>query len=217
MKLLDFGVGGVELYLQKGLFIANFKQTKFYPKRRSLMKEKKRKMIGIALIAIIILCVIGIIASPSDDKQDDKKQTQTEQTEKQNTEATEQDSENAEPETEEKDEVAEIEGVDIIFSETVRDDKTGNWRLAKVTGSKSAEEYAVDYYKQYFKADNEVHAVVNYTLNTTACITCVGDTLNVRIYEHIEDEEQYAENLFTGTKYAEYNVNKSTGDVEKVE
>ena len=196
--------------MQKGLFIANLAQTKFYPKRRSLMKEKKRKKVGIVLIAIIVLCIIGIIASPSDDKKDDSNP-------KQNTEVTEQASETTEPKTEEKDEPAEIDGVDIIFSDTVRNDKTGNWRLAKVTGDKSAEEYAADYYKQYFKADNEVHAVVNFTLNTTACITCVGDTLNVRIYEHIKDEEQYAENLFTGTKYAEYNVDKNTGDVEKVE
>lgn len=198
----------------KGLFIANLAQTKFYPKRRSLMKEKKRKKVGIVLIAIIVLCIIGIIALPSDDKKDD---SNPKQTERQNTEVTEQASETTEPKTEEKDEPAEIDGVDIIFSDTVRNDKTGNWRLAKVTGDKSAEEYAADYYKQYFKADNEVHAVVNFTLNTTACITCVGDTLNVRIYEHIKDEEQYAENLFTGTKYAEYNVDKNTGDVEKVE
>ena len=156
------------------------------------MKEKKRKKVGIVLIAIIVLCIIGIIASPSDDKKDDSNPKQTEQ---QNTEVTEQASETTEPKTEEKDEPAEIDGVDIIFSDTVRNDKTGNWRLAKVTGDKSAEEYAADYYKQYFKADNEVHAVVNFTLNTTACITCVGDTLNVRIYEHIKDEEQYAENL----------------------
>lgn len=205
------------MYLQKGLFIANFKQTKFYPKRRSLMKEKKRKMFGIVLIAIIVFCIIGIIASPSDDKKDKNEPKQTEQAEQKNTEVNEQASETVEPETEKKDEVADIDGVDIMFSDTVRNDKTGNWRLARVTGNKSVEEYAVDYYTQYFKADNEVHAVVNYTLNTTACITCVGDTLNVRIYEHIEDEEQYAENLFTGMKYAEYNVDKNTGDVEKVE
>lgn len=203
--------------MQKGLFIANFTQTKFYPKRRSLMKGKKRKMVGIVLIAIIVFCIIGIIASPSDDKKGENEQNQTEQVEQKNTKVNEQVSETAEPETENEDEVAGIDGVDIIFSDTVRNDKTGNWRLAKVTGNKSAEEYAVDYYKQYFKADNEVHAVVNYTLNTTACITCVGDVLNVRIYEHIKDEEQYAENLFTGTKYAEYNVNKNTGDIEKVE
>ena len=214
MKLLDFGVGGGRIVVAKGLFIANLAQTKFYPKRRSLMKEKKRKKVGIVLIAIIVLCIIGIIALPSDDKKDD---SNPKQTERQNTEVTEQASETTEPKTEEKDEPAEIDGVDIIFSDTVRNDKTGNWRLAKVTGDKSAEEYAADYYKQYFKADNEVHAVVNFTLNTTACITCVGDTLNVRIYEHIKDEEQYAENLFTGTKYAEYNVDKNTGDVEKVE
>lgn len=203
--------------MQKGLFKADFKQTKFYPKRRSLMKEKKRKMVGIVLIAIIVFCIIGIIASPSDDKKDNNEPTQEEQTEQKNAEVNEQDSENVEPETEKKDEVADIDGVDIMFSDTVRNDKTGNWRLARVTGNRTAEEYAVDYYNKYFKADNEVHAVVNYTLNTTACITCVGDTLNVRIYEHIEDEEQYAEDLFTGMKYAEYNVNKNTGDVEKVE
>ena len=57
----------------------------------------------------------------------------------------------------------------------------------------------------------------DHAVKTAGCITCVGDTLNVRIYEHIKDEEQYAENLFTGTKYAEYNVDKNTGDVEKVE
>lgn len=181
------------------------------------MKGKKRKMVGIVLIAIIVFCIIGIIASPSDDKKGENEQNQTEQVEQKNTKVNEQVSETAEPETENEDEVAGIDGVDIIFSDTVRNDKTGNWRLAKVTGNKSAEEYAVDYYKQYFKADNEVHAVVNYTLNTTACITCVGDVLNVRIYEHIKDEEQYAENLFTGTKYAEYNVDKNTGDIEKVE
>lgn len=95
------------------------------------MKEKKRKKVGIVLIAIIVLCIIGIIASPSDDKKDDSNPRQTEQ---QNTEVTEQASETTEPKTEEKDEPAEIDGVDIIFSDTVRNDKTGNWRLAKVTG-----------------------------------------------------------------------------------
>ena len=107
------------------------------------MKEKKRKKIGIVLIVIIVLCIIGIIASPSDDKKDDGNPKQPEQ---QNTEATEQASATTEPKTKEKDEPAEIDGVDIIFSDTVRNDKTGNWRLAKVTGDKSAEEYAVDYY-----------------------------------------------------------------------
>lgn len=61
--------------MQKGLFIANLAQTKFYPKRRSLMKEKKRKKVGIVLIAIIVLCIIGIIALPSDDKKDDSNQS----------------------------------------------------------------------------------------------------------------------------------------------
>ena len=118
--------------MQKGLFIANLAPTKFYPKRRSLMKEKKRKKVGIVLIVIIVLCIIGIIASPSDDKKDDGNSKQPEQ---QNTEATEQASATTEPKTKEKDEPAEIDGVDIIFSDTVRNDKTGNWSTADIYAS----------------------------------------------------------------------------------
>ena len=112
MKVLDFGVGGGRIVVAKGLFIANLTPTKFYPKRRSLMKEKKRKKIGIVLIVIIVLCIIGIIASPSDDKKDDGNPKQPEQ---QNTETTEQASETTEPKPEEKDEPAEIDGVEYIL------------------------------------------------------------------------------------------------------
>lgn len=214
MKLLDFGVGGGRIVVAKRLIYSQFSTNKILPQKEVSYEREKAKKGRHCTDRNHCFMHHRNNASPSDDKKDDSNPKQTEQ---QNTEVTEQASETTEPKTEEKDEPAEIDGVDIIFSDTVRNDKTGNWRLAKVTGDKSAEEYAADYYKQYFKADNEVHAVVNFTLNTTACITCVGDTLNVRIYEHIKDEEQYAENLFTGTKYAEYNVDKNTGDVEKVE
>ena len=126
-------------------------------------------------------------------------------------------SNNSEKETETTGKSATINGADVIFSDNVKNDATGNARLAKVTGEKSVEEYVLDYYKMYFKSDQEVHAIVNYTLNTTACVTSVGGKINVRIYEHIDGEEQDAKKLFTGEKYAEYNVDKATGTIDKVE
>ena len=181
------------------------------------MSKNKRSIIGVLLIAVIVLCIIGIVkpkdkkgVSPQQETVTAKSTTQPEVTE--STEEAEAVANNSE-----EDEYGTLEGVDIIFSDSVRDDKTGNWRLSKVTSNKSAEEYALDYYKKYFKGDQEVHAIVNYTLNATASITNVGNKINIRVYEHIKDEEQYAKTLFTGQKLTEYNVDKNTGAVEKVE
>ena len=161
------------------------------------MNQKRRNVIAVILIAIIVICIIGIMAKKpaGDDKSaTDKKETVESLTL----------SSNSEKETETTGKSATI-------------DATGNARLAKVTGEKSVEEYVLDYYKMYFKSDQEVHAIVNYTLNTTACVTSAGDKINVRIYEHIDGEEQDAKKLFTGEKYAEYNIDKETGTVEKIE
>lgn len=181
------------------------------------MSEKKRKMVGIVLIAIIAICVIGIVATPS--KKEDEETTNAEVAT--TTEPVEQDSEleseSEQSEAEEPQAESTLDEMSIIFSDSVRNDVTGKWRLAKVTGNKSAEEYAADYYREYFKEDNEVHAVVNFTLNTTACITYVGGEINVRIYEYEDGEEHDAKALFGGEKLEEYNVDPDTGAAEKVE
>lgn len=176
------------------------------------MNQKRRSMIAVILIAIIVICIIGILAKkPAGDYKPatDKKETVES--------LTISDSSETETETETTGKVVAIDGVDVIFSDNVKNDATGNARLAKVTGEKSVEEYVLDYYKMYFKSDQEVHAIVNYTLNTTACVTSVGDKINVRIYEHIDGEEQDAKKLFSGEKSAEYNVDKETGAIDKVE
>lgn len=174
------------------------------------MNQKRRGIVAIILIAIIIVCVIGIIMTKPAGKKvvDEKKETM------QSLDISNVDQEK-ETETSELSKI--IDNVDIIFFEKVPKDSTGNMRLAKVTGKKSAEGYALDYYNIYFKDDKEVHAIVNYTLNTTACITSVGNKINVRIYKHRDGEESDAKELFTGEKYAEYNIDKETGTVEKIE
>ena len=174
------------------------------------MNQKRRGIVAIILIAIIIVCVIGIIMTKPAGKKvvDEKKETM---------QSLDISSVDREKETETSEPSRTIDNVDIIFLEKVPKDSTGNMRLAKVKGNKSAEEYALDYYNTYFKDDNEVHAIVNYTLNTTACITSVGNKINVRIYEHRDGEESDAKELFTGEKYAEYNIDKETETVEKIE
>lgn len=181
------------------------------------MSEKKRKTVGIVLIAIIAICIIGIVATPSKKEDEETQNAESTATEVSAERDSEPESKTEQSETEEPQAESTLDEMSIIFSDSVRNDTTGRWRLAKVTGSKSAEEYAADYYKEYFEEENEVHAVVNFTLNTTACITYVGGEINVRIYEYEDGEEHDAKALFGGEKLAEYNVDPDTGVAEKVE
>jgi hypothetical protein len=188
--------------------------------------QKSRTIILVILLVIIAACIYGIV-SPSDSEKDTGNETEPVSTEVENskdeTETTQENTTAAEPqETTGEDKTVkegsyDIDGMDIIFSDSVRNDVTGNWRMAKVTGNKSTEEYALDYYKELFSDDSEVHAVVNFTLNTTSCITCVGGKINVRIYEYVDGEEHDAKALFGGTKYAEYNIDIETGKIETAE
>ena len=99
----------------------------------------------------------------------------------------------------------------------VNDDVTGNWRRMDIIEQADMEEYAVDYYNRNFESDNEIHAIINFTYNTTTCISCVGSQLDVTVYDYVDGEEHSAKTLFTGTKLAEYLVNKSDGAIEKLE
>ncbi len=119
--------------------------------------------------------------------------------------------------SEEKAEESEPLGFNVVFSKTYRNDKTGNWRLSKIAENISIEEYAVDYYKNYFEKDNEVHIIINFALNTTTRITVMGDLLDVAVMEYIDKEEHDASLACSGTLLEEYHVNINTGKVEKLE
>lgn len=107
---------------------------------------------------------------------------------------------------------------DVIFSNSVRDDVTGNWRLATITVYEPTENYAADYYKEYFQSDDEIHAVINFTLGTTSRITVLNPgTLAVTVYEHVDGEEHSAKDLFTGEKLGQFWVDTDTGEIEEIE
>lgn len=127
----------------------------------------------------------------------------------------------AESETEQSNEIScgnhEIAGASFFFSKSVINDVTGKWRISTVNTSMSAEEYAADYYKELFSADDEIHGVVNFALNTTNRITVMDSkTLDVTIMDYVNGEEHDAKELFSGTVLAEYTVDIETGQVEKI-
>lgn len=98
----------------------------------------------------------------------------------------------------------------------VRNDKTGNWRIATIAENINIEEYAKSYYEKYFKNDNELHGIVNFNYNTTTQISVIGDRLDIRIYEYVDKEEHDANLLYTGTPLGEFWVYLDNGDIEKV-
>ncbi|NFS12901.1 hypothetical protein FDE77_16985 [Clostridium botulinum] len=100
---------------------------------------------------------------------------------------------------------------------SVQNDLTGNWRIVKINDDLNIEEYALSYYKENFKSDKEIHGIINTKLNTTTCISNSGIFIDVRILEHIINEENNAKKLFSGKKIAEYYIYKDNGDIEKIQ
>lgn len=99
----------------------------------------------------------------------------------------------------------------------VNDDITGDWRMTYVNTTMSAEEYAIAYYKEYFKADTELHFLINQHLKTMAVIDQLGDFLDVRIYEYTLGEEYSADTMISEIKYGEWYVHLDTGEIQKLD
>lgn len=99
----------------------------------------------------------------------------------------------------------------------VNDDITGDWRMTYVNTTMSAEEYAIAYYKEYFKADTELHFLINQHLKTMAVIDQLGNFLDVRIYEYTLGEEYSADTMISEIKYGEWYVHLDTGEIQKLD
>ena len=75
----------------------------------------------------------------------------------------------------------------------------------------------IAYYKEYFKADTELHFLVNQHLKTVAVIDQLGNFLDVRIYEYTLGEEYSADTIASGIKYGEWYVHLDTGEIQKLD
>ena len=111
-----------------------------------------------------------------------------------------------------------IDDIGAYFSVSdVRNDVTGNWRISTIAENVDIQEYALSYYKEYFKDDKEIHAIVNFNCKTTTKISVIGNTLDVSIYDYVDGEEHDAKLLFSGTLLKEYSVNMDNGSIEEIQ
>lgn len=110
-----------------------------------------------------------------------------------------------------------IDDIEFWFSDSVINDITGSWRISSIASSKDITEYAVDYYNTFFSSDDEIHAIVNFSLNTTTSISVpYSGTLDVAVHEYVSGEEHDANALFGGMLLAEYFINLNTGETENI-
>lgn len=103
------------------------------------------------------------------------------------------------------------------IAKPVNNDKTGNWRYAGFGNSNiNFSEYALSYYNTRFESDKEIHAVINFTDNTTTRISYTGGILFVTVLEYVKGEEADATLMFSGKVIKDYIVYTDNGDIEDI-
>lgn len=110
-----------------------------------------------------------------------------------------------------------VDGIMTIKATSVNNDKMGNWRYSGFSESGlDMSEYALSYYKEYFKSDKEIHAIVNFADKTTTRISCTSGILYVTVMEYVDGEEHDADLMFTGDIINDYIVYTDNGDIEDI-
>lgn len=107
------------------------------------------------------------------------------------------------------------DSVGMTWFGNVRNDVTELWRLSECATHNDITTYAVDYYKAYFTSDDEIHAVVNFSLNTTSKISVIGGSLFVDVHEYVSGEEHDASKLFGGMVLQSFIIDIESGEVEQ--
>ena len=112
---------------------------------------------------------------------------------------------------------SELGEVEPTWYKSVRNDKTGNWRMLVVYTNKVMDgPLTIDYCDAYWEDESEVHFIVNLYLKTTTVIHKYGDVAYVTIHEYQDGEEHDAIKLAGGMVYSEFSVNLTTRDVEEI-
>lgn len=99
-----------------------------------------------------------------------------------------------------------------LFYNKVRNDVTGNWRLAAGASGTPISSCALEYYETMFTSDDEIHAVWNATLGTTTSIKVMSGLLFVDTFEYVDGEEHDAKLLFSGMLLDSQIIDLATGE-----
>lgn len=111
----------------------------------------------------------------------------------------------------------EIGGSGLTYYDSVRNDSTGKWRCSVIYTSANMVDHALNYYKTFFKSDDELHFICNLGLKTTTKICVVGDKLQVDVREYVDKEEHDAKIMNSGMLLASYLVDMESGAAEKIQ
>lgn len=174
------------------------------------IKNNKKLVIGLLIFFFIVVPILSSLFSEDSDISSKTASESTTQVKKEK--ATKSDN------TKVASGSYDIDNVNIIFSDSVRNDVTGNWRLAKTSDSVDINDYVIDYYKKMFSSDDEIHAIIDFSLKTTTKVSVITeDSLSVTTFEYVKGEEHDANALFSGMVLSDEIVNISTGEVEEIQ
>lgn len=175
-------------------------------------KTKKSKTLIIILVAVILFVFLLALATGSGDSESPADETTTTKIET---------TTQAIPQREEaigKSAKSISDFPEKITLSPMRNDATGNWKLARIATSETIEEYALSYYNDYFEkqASNEVHWIVNFTNHTTTSIKNLSGILFVDTFEYVDGEEHDAHDIGGGMQLTSYMIYTDNGDIERV-
>lgn len=111
----------------------------------------------------------------------------------------------------------DISEISVNFAGKVKNDATENWRYSTIAENIDIEVYTLSYYKKYFKNDNEIHGIINFSRNTTARLNVSGNMIFLSLYDYVDGEEHDANIMFSGTPLASYIIYTDNGDIEKID
>lgn len=88
--------------------------------------------------------------------------------------------------------------------------------MASVATDHRIEDYVIDYANEFFKSDDEIHFVYNFTLKTENVVRKNGNELTVTVNDYVEDEEHDAKLAGTGQQLDYFIINMDTGEITRL-
>lgn len=169
----------------------------------------RKKMLALLLCGIMAASPAPVLAgSKKDAKQEQQKDSEKSKKDKKD----KKDKKSKEKKVEAGSHI--IDDIEFSYSPEVRNDVTGNWKISTIVDSDAdVFDYCVDYYKEMFVSDDEIHGIVNFSTNTTSKISVLYEgVLDVCTYDYVDGEEHDAKLLFGGDLLKEDFISIETGE-----